>query len=79
MHEFKKGGFIFAIEANAEILPLTIIYDKNDSSKLRSDVTLLVDSPISTLNYNFEQKDDLIVKIKNIIKSNLQKHIDANI
>ena len=79
LHEFKKGGFIFAIEANAEILPLTIIYDKNNSSKLRSNVTLLVDSPISTLNYNFEQKDDLIVKIRNIIKSNLQKHIDANI
>ena len=79
LHEFKKGGFIFAIEANAEILPLTIIYDKNNFSKLRSNVTFLVDSPISTLNYNFEQKDDLIVKIKNIIKSNLQKHIDANI
>ena len=79
LHEFKKGGFIFAIEANAEILPLTIIYDKNNFSKLRSNATLLVDSPISTLNYNFEQKDDLIVRIKEVIKSNLEKHIDANI
>ena len=78
LNEFKKGGFIFSIKAKAEILPLTLIYKKNNFSKLRRNVTLLVDSPVSTLNYNIEQKDELVVKIKNIIKSNLKKYIHAH-
>ena len=78
LNEFKKGGFIFSIKAKGEVVPLTLIYEKNKFSNIRRNVTLLVDSPISTLNYNVEQKDELIVKIKNIIKSNLQNHINAH-
>ena len=75
LNTFKKGGFIFAIKARAEVVPLTLIYKKNKFSKIRRDVTVLVDSPISTLNYNIEQKDDLLVKVKSIIEFNLLKHI----
>ena len=74
LNKFKKGGFIFSIKAKSKIVPLTLVYT-NKNSNFRRNVTIVVDKPISTLNYKVEQKDKLIVKVKDIINSNLKNTI----
>ena len=64
---FKKGGFILAIESNIPILPICIIYNKNN---ITNNVRIVVADSIETLNYNIEQRDDLIsITRDTIIKS----------
>jgi len=74
--EFKKGAFILSIESQKPILPLTLLYKNNPKKKLiNSQITLLVDNPIDSLNYNIEQKDNLLVKVKEVIQSNINSYL----
>ncbi|MBI45768.1 MAG: hypothetical protein CMG66_06370 [Candidatus Marinimicrobia bacterium] len=57
LSKFKKGGFILAIQSNIPILPISIIYSENN---VTNNIRLVVDDIIETLNYNLEQRDDLI-------------------
>ena len=66
--DFKKGGFILAIESKISILPITLIYKKN---VLYNKIRLVVDNPIDTLNYNVSERNILLNNVRNIIKSNL--------
>ena len=68
LKEFKKGGFILAIKSNYPILPLTILYKKD---MINNEITLVVDNSIDTLNYKMSDRNILIDKVRNIIKSNL--------
>ena len=77
--DFKKGGFLLAIKSNASILPLTVIYKKIDSPIYRSDATLVFDKPIRLVNYDIDNKDDLIHQTRNLIKSNIEKYFNVEI
>ena len=62
--KFKKGGFILAIHSNIPILPISVIYNKNN---VTNNIRLVVGDIIETLNYNIEQRDDLISITKKTI------------
>ena len=73
LKEFKKGAFILAIQSGKPIIPLTLIYNDNPrSSLINNEVTLVVGDVINSLDYNIEQKDDLLVKVKEVIQKNLE-------
>ena len=51
------AALAFAIQSNIAILPISIIYNKKNAT---NNIRLVVDDIIETLNYNLEQRDDLI-------------------
>jgi len=67
--KFKKGGFILAIQSNIPILPISVIYNKNN---VTNNIRLVVGDIIETLNYNIEQRDDLISITKGTIAKTLK-------
>ena len=70
--EFKKGGFILAIQTSKPIVPITINYTKNPNIvQSYQKISVVVGDVLDTLDYNIEQKDNLIVKIKDAISNNL--------
>jgi len=74
LSKFKKGAFILGVKSEVPIIPITLLYNKTpkiDTFNLK--VRLFVDKPINTLNYNIEQKDVLLVKVKETINKNLKK------
>ena len=68
LKDFKKGGFILAIQSNYPIVPLTLIYDKGI---INDEIRLVVDNSIDTLNYSMEDRDTLISKVRQIIQSHI--------
>ena len=71
LNNFKKGGFILAIKSKIPVVPLTLIY--NENFYIDSNITLVVDNAIDTLNYNMKDRDTLINKVRNKMVSNLNK------
>ena len=69
LNNFKKGGFILAIQSKYPIIPLTIVYNKD---MINSKIRVLVDNSIDTVNYKMSDRDILIDKVKAIIQSNLK-------
>ena len=69
LNNFKKGGFILAIQSKYPIIPLTIVYNKD---MINSKIRVLVDNSIDTVNYKMSDRDILIGKVKAIIQSNLK-------
>ena len=74
LSKFKKGAFILGVKSKVPIIPITLIYNKKPQiDNFNIKVRLFVDNPINTLNYNIEQKDVLLVKVKEAINKNLKK------
>ena len=69
LDKFKKGGFILAIQSNIAILPISVVYNKKNPA---NNIRLVVSDRIETLNYNVEQRDDLISITKNSITRALE-------
>lgn len=77
---FKKGAFMLAIEAQVEIIPVTISGTINVMHKLGSvfdvkfgkEVHIIFDPPISTSEYSIERKDELKELVNSKIASNYE-------
>jgi len=69
LDKFKKGGFILAIQSNIAILPISVVYNKKN---VNNNIRLVVSDRIETLNYNVEQRDDLISITKKSITRALE-------
>jgi len=70
--EFKKGGFVMAVDAGVPIVPVIIhgtlpIMQKHRLVIRPGQVSLDVLDPIETSGYTRKTKDDLIEKIRNIL------------
>ena len=74
LKEFKKGGFILAIESSLPILPITLIY--NNKKLSNSNIRLVVGNAIDTVNYNSNTKDILISNTREYIESELYKEFN---
>jgi 1-acyl-sn-glycerol-3-phosphate acyltransferase len=72
IREFKKGGFILAIEAGVPIIPVIIHGTWSIMPKKRiwikpGNVLLEIQKPIETTHYSRKTKDDLIEDVRTII------------
>jgi 1-acyl-sn-glycerol-3-phosphate acyltransferase len=75
MGEFKKGGFMVAIQTGARIIPVGI----QDTEKilppdtwdfyLNQQVHLNIGAPIDASKYSIEQRDELVAEVRNAIES----------
>jgi len=74
--EFKKGAFILSVESQKPIIPLTVLYKHDPKKIINYQITLLVGNQIDSLNYNIEQKDILLVKVKEVIQSNINSYLE---
>ena len=78
---FKKGGFILAIRAKLDIVPLTIIGARRALPKGKlgiknNKIIVVIGKPISTINMNLSDKDALIAECRKIIQNNKKLNIN---
>lgn len=77
LQPFKKGAFLLAINAQVDIVPVTISGTINIKHKYGSPfkigfnrpVVMILDHPISTQQYSTEQRDELKALVENTIQS----------
>ncbi|CAB1075816.1 Acyl-CoA:1-acyl-sn-glycerol-3-phosphate acyltransferase (EC [Olavius algarvensis Delta 1 endosymbiont] len=75
---FKKGGFIMAVDAGVPIVPLVLkgtwsIMDKSSMRINKGEVSLNIGAPIATADYTRENKDDLMQSVRAIICEEFEK------
>jgi len=75
---FKKGGFVLAIQAGVPIVPITIsggrkILPRQKIVFRKGVMKIVVDKPIETRSYRYEDRDDLIKRVREVIISNLRE------
>ena len=75
---FKKGGFVLAVDSGVSIVPIIIhgtakIMPRKKISIKPGKVTLEITKPITTSNYTRKTKDDLMEKVRNIIRESYEK------
>jgi 1-acyl-sn-glycerol-3-phosphate acyltransferase len=77
---FKKGGFITAIQAQAQIIPIVIkganqiLPARTFHLSLNQKVDVIVGQPIDASQYSLEQKDELI----QLVQSTMQSMMDED-
>lgn len=73
MGEFKKGGFVMAIESGATIIPVGILGSEKVLPPKTLDlvfdqkVTINIGSPIEASDYDLERKEDLMQEVRRSI------------
>ena len=78
MLPFKKGAFILAIRSGLHIVPITIsgareIVPKNTLRLYKGKIKFIVGKPISTSEYEESQRNELLLKVRDIIESDRGK------
>ena len=73
---FKKGGFILAIKSKIPLVPITIIGSGKALPKgkyfiKKEYIKIIINPPILTNEFIYEEKEDLIQNCRNIIKNNI--------
>jgi 1-acyl-sn-glycerol-3-phosphate acyltransferase len=75
---FKKGGFITAIQAQATIIPIvirganSILPARSLNFSLHQKVDIIIGQPVDASEYTLEQKDELI----NLVHNSMQSMLD---
>ena len=74
IHQFKKGGFITALETGFPILPVTVngsrkILPKKSMEFHPGPIEVIVESPINPNDYTPDKIDELIDRTRNVITS----------
>jgi len=70
--DFKKGGFIMAVDAGVPIVPLVLkgtwsIMDKSSMRINTGEVSLNIGAPVATTAYTRENKDELMQSVRAVI------------
>jgi len=78
IRNFKKGGFIMAVDAGVPIVPLVLkgtwsIMDKSSIRINKGEVSLNIGAPIATTDYTRENKDDLMQSVRARICEEFEK------
>jgi 1-acyl-sn-glycerol-3-phosphate acyltransferase len=77
IHDLKKGGFVMALATDTPILPITI---NGSRFALPKDMPLLmkpgkieiiIHDPVEVSGLSYEDRDELMARIKRIIEANL--------
>jgi len=75
---FKKGGFIMAVDSKVPIVPVILqgtwtIMDKSSLRINTGEVSLNIETPIATIGYTRDNKDDLIESVRAVICEGFEK------
>ena len=78
IREFKKGGFILAVDAGVSIVPVIIhgvwpIMLKNRVLIKPGNIIVEIKDPIKTTNYTRKTKDDLMDKVREVISESFEE------
>lgn len=76
--EFKKGGFVLAVESGVPIVPVVIhgtwrIMSKNGLMVRPGNVTVEIFEPIETKDYSRSTKNELLERVHRVIAENFEK------
>ncbi len=76
--DFKKGGFVLAIESGVPIVPVIIhgtcqIMSKNGLMIRPGNVVVEIMEPIETAGYSRNNKEDLMERVRSTIAENFEK------
>jgi 1-acyl-sn-glycerol-3-phosphate acyltransferase len=79
IRDFKKGGFIMAIDSQVPIVPVIIhgtrqIMPKTTLRIRPNDVLVEIKKPIFTANFTRRQKDKLMARVRKAICESFDKH-----
>lgn len=82
LREFKRGAFVVAIGAQANVLPVTILNSwellpKHGHSLKTGTVKLHIDMPISTKGMDVSQRRELADRVRGIMAKNLENYTKA--
>ena len=77
LKDFKKGGFVLSVDAGVPIVPIIIqgTWSIMPKTRLRIDaapVRIEICDPIETSDFTRKTKDDLIVKVRNVMIRQLE-------
>lgn len=77
IHEFKKGGFMVAVEHKIPILPVTVngsrqVMPKGSLVFNPGKIHVVVGDPFDTGDYDIEKVDELIAKTRQVIMDNFE-------
>jgi len=77
---FKRGAFVFAIQAQAPIVPVTIINSRERLPKKTwkispGEIEIVVHSPIATTGLSPDHRHDLSAKVHGVIAESLKSRI----
>jgi 1-acyl-sn-glycerol-3-phosphate acyltransferase len=75
---FKKGGFVLAVDSGVPIIPVIIhgtraVMQKKQILVKPGHVILEIKKPINTLDYTRETKNDLMKKVRNVIRESYER------
>jgi len=78
IRQFKKGGFVMAINSGVPIVPVVLrgtwpIMAKSSLRINRGDVELEIAEPIDTRGYSIESKAELMDKVRSVISQKFYK------
>ena len=78
LQKFKKGGIILALKAKLPIVPITIVgsYKLLPKNALRIKagvMKIIIGDPIDTTVYTENDRDDLLEKVRSVIRGNLER------
>jgi len=78
IRQFKKGGFVMAINSGVPIVPVVLrgtwpIMAKSSLRINRGDVELEIAGPIDTRGYSIESKAELMDKVRSVISQKFYK------
>ena len=74
---FKKGAFVMAVETGIPILPVTIDGTRNSLAKgslwvKKAEVKVTIHEPVLTESMTYENRDELLEKVRRIMKRTLK-------
>jgi 1-acyl-sn-glycerol-3-phosphate acyltransferase len=84
IQKFKKGGFVIALKCRIPIVPVSIsgsrfILKKHTLRIEPGIIKIVIDQPIETGSYSYEQRDQLAEHVKKVIKKNIDDAFNERI
>ena len=83
IRDFKKGGFVLAIKGRIPIVPVSIsgsrfILPKNTIRINPGEIKIIINEPIQTDQFNYQEREKLSSEVRRIIVENYDEHFNED-